>query len=144
MMTVKSVAEVAPDASIQRVRRARPFKRPVLLWFTAMLLFFSFAALVAFVVFGVRMYLEGNKTMGIYALASVGLMLVTRVWAAIYSRRLCCPLCMGTVLHEKTCRKHHYAKRLPLLGYRAATVLGVLFTAGFTCMYCGTPFRLKK
>jgi len=144
MMTAKSITEVATDPNVQRMRRARAFKRPLLLWFTALLYVLAFAAFVAFIVFGVRMYLEQNKTMGIYALAAVGVLVFARVLAAINSRHLTCHLCMGTVLHEKTRHKHQNAKRLPLFGHRAMAVLNVLFTAGFTCMYCGTPFRLRK
>jgi amino acid transporter len=144
MTPVKSVADVVPDPHVQRVRRARSFKRPGLLWFTALLYVVAFAAFVAFVVFALRMYLEHNKAMGIYALAAIGVLVIARVWASINSRNLTCHLCMGPVLHEKTCHKHHDAKRLPIFGYRAATVLSTLFAGGFSCMYCGTPFRLKK
>lgn len=144
MTPVKSVLDVVPDPNVQRVRRARSFKRPGLLWFTAFLYVVAFAAFVAFAVFALRMYLEQNKLMGVFALASVGVLVIARVWAAINSRRLTCHLCMGPVLQVKTCHKHHDAKRLPLFGYRAATVLSTLFAGGFTCMYCGTPFRLKK
>lgn len=128
----------------QRVRRARAFRRPGLLWLTALLYTISFAALVAFIVFGARMYFEANKQMGIYSLIAIGVMVVTRIWAALNSRNLTCHLCMGTVLHEKSCHKHAGAKKLPLLSYRTTAVLSTLFGLGFTCMYCGSPYRLKK
>ncbi|MCB1210533.1 MAG: hypothetical protein KDK97_14480 [Verrucomicrobiales bacterium] len=47
-------------------------------------------------------------------------------------------------MHEKRCHKHSEAQRLPLMGYRGTVVLAVLFTLGFRCMYCGTPYRLRK
>lgn len=144
MMIVKSVADVSTDQQVHRVRRARSFRRPVLLWFTALLLFLSFVSFVAFLTFGTLMVLQNDKTMGIFALAAISAMVVTRLWAALYTRRLTCPLCMGTVLHEKTCRKHGNARRFPLLGYRTTAVLSALLCLGFTCMYCGTAFRLKK
>ena len=55
-----------------------------------------------------------------------------------------CPLCHGTPLHERRCHKHRLAQRLPFFTYRFTAVLAILFTMGFRCMYCGTPFRLFK
>ncbi len=55
-----------------------------------------------------------------------------------------CPLCRGTPLHNQRCFKHRLAQRWPLLTYRATTVLRILTTLRFRCMYCGTPFRLFK
>ncbi len=55
-----------------------------------------------------------------------------------------CPLCHGTPLHSRPCPKHRLANRWPLLTYRATTVLCMLTTLSFRCMYCGTPFRLFK
>lgn len=140
---MKTIAEPL-DEPMLRVRRPRSFKRPVLLWTTALLFLVSFAALVAFVVFGTLLFLNHDRQMGMYALAAFAFMVVIRVWAAINSRRLHCHLCHGTVLHEKTCRKHESARKLPILGYRSLVVLSTVFTGGFTCMYCGSLFRLKK
>lgn len=132
------------EEPVQRVRRPRTFKRPVLLWFTALLFLISFMALIAFVVCGALMFLDHNRQMGLYALGAFALMVIARLAAAINSRRLHCHLCHGTVLHEKTCRKHDSVRRLPLFGYRSLVVLSTIFTGGFTCMYCGSLFRLKK
>lgn len=140
---MKTIADVE-NAPVLRVRRPRTFKRPVLLWVTALLFLVSFLALLVFIVCGTIMFIENNRQMGFYALAAFALMVITRLAAAINSRRLHCHLCHGTVLHEKTCRKHDSVRRLPLLGYRSLTVLSTVFTAGFTCMYCGSLFRLKK
>lgn len=140
---MKTVAEAADEPAL-RVRRPRTFRRPVLLWFTALLFLVSFLALVAFVVCGTLLFLHHDRQMGIYALVAFVIMVGTRLAAAINSHRLCCHLCHGTVLHEKICRKHDNARRLPLLGHRAAAVLGTVFTGSFTCMYCGSLYRLKK
>ena len=144
MTTADALNNVDSSQPSQRVRRARAFRRPGLLWVTALLYTISFAALVAFIVCGVRMYLEADKQMGIYALIAIGVMAFTRIWAALNSRHLTCHLCMGTVLHEKSCHKHAGARKLPLLSHRTTAVLSTLFCLGFTCMYCGSPYRLKK
>jgi hypothetical protein len=63
-------------------------------------------------------------------------------WAQ--ERTLRCSLCNGTPLHDKSCRMHKKAVKIPLIGYSGATVLSTLCTGKFRCIYCGTPFRLRK
>lgn len=55
-----------------------------------------------------------------------------------------CPLCHGTPLHSRRCPKHRLADLWPPFTHRATTVLRVLTSLSFRCMYCGTPFRLFK
>ena len=145
MTPMKTVAEAeTADEPALRVRRPRSFRRPLLLWVTALFFFVSFAALVTFIVCGALMFLGDDRQMGIYALAAFGVMVAARLAASLNSHRLHCQLCHGTVLHEKTCRKHVSVGRVPLLGYRSLVVLGILFTGTFNCMYCGSLFKLKK
>jgi hypothetical protein len=40
--------------------------------------------------------------------------------------------------------KNRDATKWPGLGYRTSAVLSIFFTGRYNCMYCGTPFRLKK
>ncbi len=141
---MKTVTEGLPSIPVQRIRRPRHFPRPGRVLLTACLLLVAFASLAGFITFGVQMWLTHDSERGIYALGCIGLFVITRVWAAWYTHRMHCPLCHGLVLHEKRCRKHRDAKKIPLLSYRATAVLGLLFTGVFSCMYCGTLFRLKK
>lgn len=79
-----------------------------------------------------------------YALVSLVVFLIFQV--ARYSNGMAthCPLCHGTPLYEKTCRKHRLANKFGFLNHRASTVLSIVTRGRFNCMYCGTPFRLKK
>lgn len=141
---VKTVDEAVSEIPLQRVRRPRHFPRPGSAVLTALLLVLAFFAMLGFGVCGVQMWLTHEKVWGIDALVCMGIFVFSRLIAAWQTHRLVCPLCHGTVLHEKRCRKHKDARQLPLIGYRATAVLSLLCTGLFTCMYCGTVFRLKK
>ena len=141
---MKTVAEAVSDIPVQRVRRPRHFPRPGRAVFTALLLVLAFVAFVGFLVCGLKLWLTEGKEWGEYALACMAVFVIARLCAAWNTHRLTCPLCHGTVLHEKRCRKHKEARKLPLIGYRATAVLSLLCTGLFSCMYCGTLFRLKK
>ena len=112
--------------------------------FAALMLVLAFVGMVGFILCGVKMWLTGGREWGEYALACMALFVFGRLTAAWHTHRLNCPLCHGTVLHEKRCRKHRDARKLPLIGHRATAVLSLLCTGLFSCMYCGTQFRLKK
>jgi hypothetical protein len=146
MMQVKTIAEAraAQPPAVQRVRKPRHFSRPVAAWFTALLLSFSMVAFVAFVYFGLEMYLKGQPEIGYHALIALGTATLLRLVAAYHASKLVCNLCHGTVLREKRCLKHHEASKWPLLGYSKSAALSILFCWNFTCMYCGTAYRLKK
>ncbi|MDB6137515.1 MAG: hypothetical protein JWO94_587 [Verrucomicrobiaceae bacterium] len=110
----------------------------------ALLLVLAFVAMLGFILCGLKMWLTGGREWGEYALACMGTFVLARLTAAWHTHRLSCPLCHGMVLHEKRCRKHRDARKLPLIGYRATAVLSLLCTGLFSCMYCGTLFRLRK
>lgn len=141
---MKTVTEALPALPVQRVRRPRHFPRPGRAVLAALLLTLAFFGMVGFLVCGIRLWLTGERDWGLYALASLGVFVIARISAAWQTHRLHCPLCHGTVLHEKRCRKHGDARKLPLLGYRSSAVLSLLCTGLFTCMYCGSAFRLRK
>ena len=109
-----------------------------------MLLALSFIAFCAFVALAVALPLTGSRTVGIASLASLALFVGMRLGAFVLAGRLHCGLCHGTIMSEKACRKHVEAVRIKPLSYLATTVLSVLFTFSFRCMYCGTRFRLWK
>lgn len=108
------------------------------------MLLLAFLFFVAFLVLGALMFARGDRAMGVWSLVCLGAFGLARLLAFVWSRGLACPLCHGTVLAEKGCRKHENAVKLPLLPHKSAVVLGVLFTLGFRCMYCGTAYRLWK
>jgi hypothetical protein len=146
MIQVKTIAEAkaAHPPVVQRVRKPRHFSRPLAAWFTALLLSLSMAAFVAFAYFAAVMYLTGQPQIGYSALIALGTSLFLRLIAAYHASRLVCNLCHGTVMREKRCLKHHEASKWPLLGYSKTAALSILLCWRFTCMYCGTPYRLKK
>ena len=75
---------------------------------------------------------------------SLAVLAISLVIALSISLTKKCPLCHGTPLHSRRCRKHRMADRWPPLTHRATTVIRILSTLTFRCMYCGTPFRLFK
>lgn len=62
----------------------------------------------------------------------------------IETSELKCKLCHGTFLHSKSCKKHRDAVKYPLLSHRQTAMLQSLFAGKFTCMFCGTPYRIGK
>lgn len=61
-----------------------------------------------------------------------------------HSRLVSCPLCHGKVMHGSQCRKHREASRRRPFGYISSLFVDVALFGRFNCMYCGTPFRLKR
>lgn len=143
-MTSPASSESPPAAAPTRVRRARAFPRPVRFIIVSLLLLIAFLGFTAFVGFAALLVLDGSRHLGVWALAGFGAFAAARISAFVLGRRLTCPLCHGTVLHAKSCRKHAEASKLPLLSHRASVVMTALGTGIFRCMYCGTPFRLKR
>lgn len=127
-----------------RTRRSRAYPRPARLWLASLLLLIAFLGFAAFGALGIAMAATGNRLLGVLSLVAFGIFLVSRGLAFALSRHLHCPLCHGTVLSEKRCRKHARAARLPPLSFRATAALSALLTLAFRCMYCGTRFRLTK
>ena len=68
------------------------------------------------------------------------------LWAIryIHSRSVSCPLCHGKLLYGSKCHKHRDARRRGPLTYTASLFVDVLLSGRFTCMYCGTPFRMRR
>jgi hypothetical protein len=108
------------------------------------LLFLAFWAFAGFLWFGGQLLLTGERLYGFLALGSLAIFLLARAGAFLNNRYLTCTLCHGPLLHEKSCRKHADATRIPGLSHRAATVVRVLCTGGYRCMYCGSSYRLRR
>jgi hypothetical protein len=133
---------VAPSPARQRRSRYHPRSSAVILG--SLLLCLAFVCFLAFAWSAAGLLLTGDRSRGWLSLAFLAGFGLARLLAFLNNRHLACTLCHGTLLHEKRCRKHPDATRIPGLSYRAATVLKTLCTGTFSCMYCGTPFRLKK
>lgn len=91
------------------------------------------------------MLLQGAQTLyGWLALGGLVVFTLMRALGFFLGQRLHCTLCHGTVLHEKRCHKHAEAFRIAPLSYRSSAVVSILGSGSFRCMYCGTPYRLRK
>ncbi|MEZ5301710.1 MAG: hypothetical protein R3F11_13825 [Verrucomicrobiales bacterium] len=90
------------------------------------------------------MFATGDRQHGIWFLGILALHLVFRIWRYSHVIRLSCQLCHCPILHSRRCHKHRNATKLPLIGHRASAALEVFFRHGFTCMYCGTKYRLWR
>lgn len=128
----------------QRVRRARHHPRAGRVLQVAVLHVLSWAAAVTFFWAGWQLWQTDVKDYGWWALGGLLGFTLTRCAAFLLSRHLNCTLCHGPVMQEKACRKHDRAVRVLPLSYRNTAVLSVVTTGSFCCMYCGTPYRLKK
>lgn len=144
MKSATSLSPSPPLAAPVRQRRARHHPRAWSVVYGAFLLLLAFAGFLGFAWFGGSLLLTGNRLFGLLALGHLTVFGGARLLAFLNNRQLSCTLCHGPLLHEKRCRMHPEATRIPGLSHRAATVVATLFTGGFRCMYCGTPYRIKK
>ena len=137
--------EIVLPIADARVQRPRAFKRPFSLLFGVLL------AILTNVVFwwgvvalGMMLIPPKNPDYGIQAVIAIIAYAILRALRYFHAISLSCPLCHGPMLHEKKCHKHKYASRYLLFSYRASLILDIVIQLHFTCMYCGTPFKLKK
>lgn len=127
-----------------RVQRHRHYPRAARVLIVALLLGISWAGIVLFLTSLGIMWQSGEQVHGWFALGGLGLFALGRAAAFVLGRHLNCSLCHGPVLHEKNCHKHVDAFRILPLSYRNSTVVSLLGTGKFRCMYCGTPYRLRR
>ena len=127
-----------------RIRKARHHPRAGRVMSVAFLLATSWVGLVLFVAGAAGLWRAGDSLAGWLALGGLLLFTVGRVLAFVLGQHLNCTLCHGPVLAEKKCHKHADAFRIRPLSYRSSAALSLLSTGSFRCMYCGTPFRMKK
>jgi hypothetical protein len=87
---------------------------------------------------------SGHLGWGLGFLGSV--MIYALFWSVrhYHGRKTRCPLCHGTPFHEQRSQKHKEATKFSFLTYRASTILSLVATGQYRCMYCGTAFRLKR
>lgn len=144
MKASATIAKSQESAAPLKIRRTRVFSSPVRLILGSFLLLVAFVSFLGFVWFSGTLLINGNRADGILALGLLAVFGMSRLLAFLNNEKLHCSLCHGTILHEKRCRKHADAVRIPGLSYRAATAASVLCTGAFRCMYCGTTYRLHK
>lgn len=85
-----------------------------------------------------------DRSYGVLFLAALGAYLMLWLVRFAMNRSLSCQLCHGPILHSKKCRKHRDARRFGPLGYSQSLILDATMHGRYTCMYCGTPFRLLR
>ena len=100
----------------------------------------TISTIVALVMF----FLKKDSYFAYVFIVSLVAAIVFTVIRLIVTSKIKCGLCHGTIVHAKNCRKHKYAQKWPLLSHRQTTLLQALFTGYFTCMFCGTPYRVGK
>lgn len=69
---------------------------------------------------------------------------VFALWRFFHARKTLCSLCRGSVFHAQKSVKSRDATKFPGLSYGGSVALSLVCTGRYRCMYCGTPFRLKK
>ena len=87
---------------------------------------------------------DADHSWGLLFLAALTAYILCAAWRSYHGRRTLCSLCRGPVFHVQRSAKSRHATKWPGLGYRTSIVLSLFFTGRYQCMYCGTPFRLKK
>lgn len=87
---------------------------------------------------------ETDRTWGIVSLVALAGYIVCSAWRYYHGKRTLCSLCRGPVFHVQSSAKSRSATKWPGFGYRGSIALSLFFTGRYNCMYCGTPFRLKK
>ncbi|MFN0125996.1 MAG: hypothetical protein ACKV19_04850 [Verrucomicrobiales bacterium] len=85
-----------------------------------------------------------DRTWGLVFLIALASYIFLAGWRYYHGKRTLCSLCRGSVFHVQHSTKNRDATKWPGVGYRTSAVLSLFFTGRYNCMYCGTPFRLKK
>lgn len=134
-------------------QRARPYPQPGRLVVGVVLdLVCKMFALTGIVAIGLTFYnarnltdwSSGDPTWGIVFLGALVAYILCAACRYYHGKRTICSLCRGPVFHVQRSSKNRDATKWPGLGYRTSAVLSLFFTGRYNCMYCGTPFRLKK
>ena len=140
-----------PAAPVSR-QRARPHPRPgrlvmgVILELACKTL--SLWAVVSFVMLVKKAqpddFFQTDRLWAVQFLAAVLLYAIFALWRYNHGRKTTCPLCHGTTFHSNRAHKHRDASKWPLFGHATSTAFSLLLTGQYNCMYCGTPFRLRR
>ena len=126
---------------------ARHYRHSLLLILATFLWLVSGLLLIGLLFSFVLMLAMGREQAGDSAkLAAVflGGWVFLRVIRFLIARKVSCPLCHGHILQKKKCRMHQESRKLGPLSHRQTLQLDVATRAKFTCMFCGTPYRLRR
>jgi hypothetical protein len=136
--------ETTDRGSWEDHQRSRSYPRSLDLLIGAVSIFVLWISVLVTIVSLAMKWSGRDQPWGTVSLVAMSVLGVSLVFSLCYSLTRKCPLCHGTPLHSRFCRKHRLASRWPGLTYRFTTVLCILTSLSFRCMYCGTPFRLFK
>ena len=85
-----------------------------------------------------------DRNFGWFAIGGIVGYSLLRLFGAAHGRGCHCQLCHGPVLVKKECNKHRDARRYPLMSYRQSLLIDAAVKGQFNCMYCGTPYRMRR
>lgn len=135
-------------ADWERTQKPRPWRNPGRLRGIVLFHLLTWLSFAGGVYCGIMLYVtEGFGRGGIHTLPLLGCLVVfavSLVTRAALGAATSCPLCHGKLFSAGHSAKHKLSNKLPMLPYRASTILHILFTGRFRCMYCSTPFRVGR
>ena len=126
------------SSSARSLPHRRPYLRAVFFTLLHYVTFFGALALAWL------LYRERDHTILVPFVAGGCAVPVTWTLSHLARRYARCPLCQGTPLLDSSAAKHRKALRLGPLNYGTSAVLHLALTRRFRCMYCGTPYNLRK
>lgn len=127
-----------------RVARPRSLPGAFHYQFCLVLCAINYLCIIALVTTSVMTLLHAHQRAIHLLILTSAATLATWFLAYFKRRKTLCPLCKGTPLMESGARLHIRAKRIFPFSHGVSTVLFILFTQKFRCMYCGTDFDLLK
>lgn len=125
-------------------QKARHFPRPGLIYWLAFLRLVAAIVFLIFLFYCANLFMTRHAPYGHAALAALSAYALLRAYCFFKSRNLRCNLCHGTVLMTNSSHRHRNARKIPLIGYKWTVILDILIRRTFTCLHCGSLFRLKK
>jgi hypothetical protein len=125
-------------------QRPRPFHHPARLILGVLYNVIRWVSLGIVAYVGWKFVQTNERVWMEYALYAFVTFVIFQIASYSNGLHLHCPLCHGTPLHEKRCHKHRFANKFLFFNHKTSTILSILTRGRFNCMYCGTPFRLKK
>jgi hypothetical protein len=131
-------------ADWELTQKPRVWKGQGRLLLIALLALITYAAVPATLYFTARLIIAPDAGWQIWTVGSLVALVVSLVLGILLSATTKCTLCHGTPLMGNKCRKHTLANKLPLLTYRASSIVHLIFTGKFRCMFCSTPYRLGR
>lgn len=134
----QSSANTGPNMRLRSV----PYRGPFVL--AGILGLINFCGAVA-ILTTLVLYLTAPSQTGMKMLVgTVVFFFIASIASFLKRRNVLCPLCKGTPLVNSRARAHPKAFRVFPLDYGTSSMLSLLFTQTFRCLYCGAKFDLLK